>query len=92
MILGGPQQVYPIENVNILANRIKTSPCVTSEAVSIFCQENGKTQEEVKGILHRKKIHVVDAPVADWCLLQGMPNGVPSFTRNKVLRPAVIIG
>ena len=92
MILAGPQQVYPLESINILANRIKNSPCVTSEAVDIFCQENGKPQEEVKEILRRKKIHVVDAPVADWCLLQGMPNGVPSFTRNKVLRPAVIIG
>lgn len=91
MILEGPQKIYPIENVNILADRIKTSPCVTAEAVSIFCQKYGRRREDVIGVLRRKNIYVVDAPVADWCLIQGRTSIAPPITRNQVLRPAFII-
>ena len=92
MILGGPQMIYPNESVNILVNRIKNSACVTSEAVLLYCQESGKSKEEIENLLRRKNIHIVDAPAADWCLIQGMVNSVPSFRRNQVLRPAFVMG
>ena len=92
VILGGPQMIYPNENVNILVNRIQNSTCVTTQAVTTYCQEYGKQREDVFGILQSKNIYVVDAPIADWCLLQGKVNSVPSFRRNKVLRPAFILG
>lgn len=92
VILGGPQMIYPNENVNILVNRIQNSTCVTTQAVTTYCQEYGKQREDVFGILQSKNIYVVDAPIADWCLLQGKVNSVPSFRRNQVLRPAFILG
>jgi N-methylhydantoinase B/oxoprolinase/acetone carboxylase alpha subunit len=60
--------------------------------VALFWREYEKNKEEVVKILEEQNIAVVNAPVADWCLIQDVINFMPSFKRNSVLRPAFIIG
>ena len=92
MILGGPQMFFPQEDILILVEKIVKAPCVTSEAVNIFCQEQGREYEAVKDYLKSAGVAIVDAPVADWCMVRGLFNSQPSFVRKPQLRPIFSIG
>lgn len=91
-ILGGPQLFFPEEGISGLAERIKQAACVTAEAVEAFCQNTGNDRADVEELLRKKGIAIVDAPVADWCMLQGRTNTQPSFARVPQLRPMMTIG
>lgn len=91
-ILGGPQLFFPEEEVSGLAKKIKQAACVTAEAVETFCRNTGNDRAHIVELLRKKETAVVDAPVADWCMLQGRMNTQTSFTRVPQLRPVMTIG
>lgn len=90
-ILGGPQLFFPEEGITNLVNKIKQASCVTSKAVKIFCEKTESDSDKIRELLREKRVAVVDAPVADWCMLRHMPNIQPSFVRMPRLRPMATI-
>lgn len=91
-ILGGPQLFFPEEGISGLAKNIKQAACVTAEAVEAFCRNTGHDRADIGELLRKKGIAIVDAPVADWCMLRGQSNAQPSFARVPQLRPMMTIG
>lgn len=91
-ILGGPQLFFPEERVTSLVKLIKQASCVTSEALNIFCEKTGSDSAKTRELLREKRVAIVDAPVADWCMLRNTPNIQPSFVRMPRLRPMATIG
>lgn len=90
-ILGGPQLFFPKELICDLVQNIKQAPCVTADALRIFCHNSATDSATIRELICAKGIVVVDAPVADWCMLKGRANSQPSFTRMPQLRAMVTI-
>lgn len=65
--------------------------CVTSEAVDIFCRKQGVKPAYAKENLQKRDIAIVDAPVADWCMLRNVANSQLPFVRKPQLRPVFAI-
>lgn len=83
------EMFLPFEHIMQFVKIMKDSPCVTSMAVQQYCKEHKAAEEDIRQILEKKKIMIVDVPVVGYEMLSSLQmTPGRQIKRVAVMKPA----